>query len=90
MGTSQNTRAPAESRVTQHVPEPSLAPRCRVGHRDAVGMGVCQIGMLPIHLIPVGRSRGPHWEASELRERRCLLLGVSSLGKTPKIIFGLA
>lgn len=45
------------SRVTQHLPEPSLGFRCWVGHRDAVGMGVCQAGLLPIHLIPVGKSR---------------------------------
>lgn len=60
MGTSLNPTDPAVGGVTQHIPEPSLGPHCWVGHRDAVGMGVCQAGLLPICLIPVGKSRGPH------------------------------
>lgn len=49
-------------------------------------MGICQAGMLP---DPSGEEQGTTL-GSELRQRRCLPLGISSLGKTPKIIFGLA
>lgn len=94
MGSSLNPTAPTVSGVTRHILEPSPGPHCWGGTGgccwdgtmlgwDAAGMGCCPSS------DPSGEVSGTML-GSELREGRYLLLGVSSLGKTPKIIFGLS
>ena len=89
MGTSLNPTAPTASGATRCISEPSPGPRCRDGTQ-----GCCWGGMLPgwdaAHPSDPGGEVLGITLGSELGEGRHLPLGLSSLGETPKIIFGLA
>lgn len=89
VGSSLNPTAPIVCGVTWHILEPSPGPRCWSGTR-----GCCwdrmMLGWDAAHPSDPGREVSGTMLGNELREGRYLPLGVSSPGKTPKIIFGLS